>query len=331
MSKTPETTRRAAILLSSLPQRQQTQILSQLPFDQAQVLTEAITSLGEIDTEEKRNVFQQFQKLNPEPEPTKEYRKTRSDAAHTELTDQENTSETPQVSETRIDFDEVLEADSIFGFLEDTTIEQAARALKDEDPQSIAIVLSRLEPSRAARIFLTFDLDWRLAIVRRQAKSTVVSAKVGLSIAKRIRQRLNLESAIEDRKGGLSSLVSMLGCLETTARQTLIDCLTISDLSLARTISQQCIEFDDISKMSDAEIKTLLAGLDTSLIIAAFSQCKPFTLQKMLDNMAPAAAQLAEEEIQQYEAQNNDSVEKAQQQILNIIFEQKNKGSKRAA
>ena len=63
MSDTTSTTRRAAILLSSLPQRQQTQIMSQLPMEQAQALTEAITSLGDIDTQEKRNVFREFQQL----------------------------------------------------------------------------------------------------------------------------------------------------------------------------------------------------------------------------------------------------------------------------
>ena len=229
--------------------------------------------------------------------------------------------------ESKIDFDEIIEADSIFGFLEDISIEQAARALKDEDPQSIAIVLSRLEPSRAARIFLTFDLDWRLAIVRRQAKSTVVSAKVGLSIAKRIRQRLNLESAIEERKGGLSSLVSMLGCVESTARQTLIDCLTISDLSLARTISRQCLEFDDIAKLPGEEIRQLLDGIDTGLMVAALSDCKPLTLQKVLENMAPTAAEIARQEVEAYEPPDAEAVPTAKQQILDIIFEQKNKGN----
>ena len=178
---------------------------------------------------------------------------------------------------------------------------------------------------------MTFDLDWRLAIVRRQAKSTIVSAEVGLSIAKRIRQKLNLESAIEERKGGLSSLVSMLGCLETTARQTLIDCLTISDLSLAKTISQQCLEFDDLAKLSNQEMRTLLQRMDANLLIAAFSQCKPLTLKKMLENMAPTAAELAREEIEAYEPPFADAVPQAQQQILQQVFELKNKGTQRAA
>ena len=323
MSNT-STTRQAAILLSSLPQRQQTQIMSQLPMDQAQILTEAITSLGEIPASEKRQVFQEFQKRNPDSE--LETRLTRSDSAHDDLLNQLKKNADAswnEAPESYIDFDEVVEADSIFGFLEETTVEQAARALKEEDPQSIAIVLSRLEPSRAARIFLTFDLDWRLAIVRRQAKSTVVSAEVGLSIANRIRKKLNLDSAIEDKKGGLSSLVSMLGCLETTARQTLIDCLTISDLSLARTISRQCLTFDDIAKLPDAEIKGLLQGLDTRLVAAAFSECKPLVMRKLLKNMATSAAKLAEQEIENFKPDQADEVANARQQILDIIFEQK--------
>ncbi len=340
--------RSAAVLLSSLPQAQQTEILKSLPVERVQELTDSIAELGSINNDEKRRVLNEFRHQAGEHhfanDDSESQKLVRQDKPHRnvqentqsidEKREETSTSSSPEkpLAELLPIFEEVFEesndrVEGGFDFLASVPLKMAARALKLEDPQTVAIVLSKLTPEVAADLITRFDIDWRMAIIRRLAKPIQLNRKNEAEIRYRLQQRLDLAPQLDGTKGGLFSIVQLLGKMESTTRQTLIDCLTVNDLSLAKKLSQQCIEFDDFSKLTDREVKQLLRVVDTSLLAPAFSRCKHLTRHKLLKNLATEVSTLVKNEINEFLPSTKTEVDNAQKTIMEKIFLMKNEGN----
>ncbi len=138
--------RRTAILLSTLGEATARKMLGNLPPLKRAMLRRTIAELSDVDPLERRQAMREF--LNSaSSQPAKS-------AGHGADVESVSTSEPPTPL-------------SFLGSVPDQTL---LKAIQDEHPQTIAIVLASLRPEQAARLIAKLDTSTRNAAVQRLAK-----------------------------------------------------------------------------------------------------------------------------------------------------------------
>ena len=187
--------------------------------------------------------------------------------------------------------------DDVFGFCEILSPETLASALQPEDPLSIAILLSEVNREQAARTLTCFDIDWRMAIVRRMANLEPGSVATRKAIADRVRGRLQ-DLDEQPASGGFQCVAEILSALDSPTRQTLLDCLAISDLTLARRLSRQCLSLKDLLRCTDQQVREFLGQCDMRYLPLALVDAETNIQRKLYQNMAPPAAKMLRQAVE---------------------------------
>ena len=364
--------RDVAVFLADLPQEQLTQILAQLPLDQAQKISQAITGLGSISDAERSEVIQRFSSESGIPfiaeSATTVMRPVadsdafnRQDPPHTAPISQlkpgtvlaahprphqlpsemqwaaqqadaaDSSAEEPHLPATATRAIPFVEADDeLFSFCEAFAPDLLGAALKLEDPLSIALVLAEINREQAAAVLTEFDIDWRMAIVRRMANLEMMANESRREIADRLRQRL-LEMPAESGPSGFEAVAEILSELDSPTRQTLLDCLAISDLSLARRLSQECRPLTDLLLMSDDQVKQLLHACDLGLLALALVDVDQKIQRRIYQNMATQPAKLLRQAVEDGRQQAPEKRREASLTLLKWISKIRKQADSQAA
>jgi flagellar motor switch protein FliG len=77
--------------------------------------------------------------------------------------------------------------------------------------------------------------------------------------------------------------------------------------------------FDDLCKLSDRDVQSLLKGVETSQWAMALKGASPELKQKILGNLSQRAAAMLTEEMEFLGARRLSEVEAVQQQIVDVV------------
>lgn len=181
--------RRVAIVLSSLPDPTARQLLASLGSDHQRAVRTAIHHLDEVDPLERRRALDGF---------TASIRQGRSslacenDAAEIVLSqvalhrDGARLADRSHANE----HDAMTNESSPLAFLSDVDDDAIAHRIKDEHPQTVAIVLASISARQAARLLSKLGVALRAETMRRLAKMDTPPAEVVEEIAAQLKQKL---------------------------------------------------------------------------------------------------------------------------------------------
>ncbi|HIA20271.1 MAG TPA: hypothetical protein EYN70_12795, partial [Planctomycetaceae bacterium] len=154
MSASPETIRKAAILITTLDQETADHLLEQMTPGQAQIVRNAAMDLGELSSLETTEVIEEFLQSNPA-------------SAGVEL-DQSLADKLVEVSQlVDVDHSPAGEPEPPFLFLHNTETETLTDLLRWEHPQTIAVVLTHLPANQGMDVLVHFPDQLQSQIVQR--------------------------------------------------------------------------------------------------------------------------------------------------------------------
>ena len=148
--------------------------------------------------------------------------------------------------------------------------QQLAKMVQREHPQTIALVLSHVGPSHAAKLLAALPDKLRADVVRRMAVLDQISPDVVNKIAKTLNARLRLggESSLESY-GGVRAVAEVLNRVDSTTSDGILTSIDEEDANLGQTIRNLMFVFDDLLNVDKAALGILLGKLDRKLLVAA--------------------------------------------------------------
>jgi len=223
-----------AALLSSLDQETAVALLSRLPSDLQQQLRAAVSHHGEFSVERQRalseemcHALRQQNGLEPDLAAESESPEQRSDEAQEAPLDECVSGPAP-VSQPAGSLSPG--GTSLGG----SSLDQLARLLQKEHPQTVAAVLSTLVPHRAARLMLAFSPGKQYETVRRIAEMERTDMESLVEVERELREQIEREdNRSRPANDGWQAVQSILMSVDTTARQDIIDNLERFDTKLA--------------------------------------------------------------------------------------------------
>lgn len=296
----------------SLPRETATRLLGCLEPKQIEAVTVEIARLGIVAPEEQEQVLKEFAHANPA---ALMGGKGGLEVAK-ELLEQALGKAAGPALQAIMESVEAIP----FAFLRAVDSQNLITFLVDEHPQTIALILSHLRPAQAAEIIRGLPPERQVAVVKRIATMGQTSPDIIHEVEKGLESRMaSVMSQRLENAGGVSTVAEILNVVDRATERHILDGLAEEDPDLVNDIRRLMFVFEDITKLSDRDIQTVLKHVDNSQWAMALKGASEELKQKILKNMSSRAATLLQEEMEYLGPVRASNVEHVQQQIVDII------------
>ncbi len=302
--------RKAAILLLALPEKEAGLLVSKLEPEQIEAVSIEIARLGNIPWSETKKAAVDFSKSDLANASTGTL-----ESATALVTKAMGKKAAPVL-------DRIARAVQKlpFGFLRGIPLEDLKTFTQDEHPQTIALILSHLPPNQVAELVADLPTIQQAQVIHRMANigstSATVVEKVELGLQGRMVQPLNQSTT---GPSGKDSVAAVLNLVDRMTEVAILDKLSEKDPILVEEIRGLMFVFEDIAKLSNNDIQTLLKNVEMSQWATALKGCGDELRQRILDNLSERAQAVLLEEMEFTGPVRVTDAERTRRQITDIV------------
>ncbi len=207
-----------------------------------------------------------------------------------------------------------------FNMLSRADTSQLVKMLGKEHPQTIALILSHLDPSQTADILEEFSPELREDIAYRIATLGKISPDTLKIVESMIEEIAGISiNQSFSTVGGAKNLAIILNKSAKNLSRELLEKLNERNSELADEVKKVMFVFDDILGIQDRDLQKVLKEIDRKDLATALKIADPKIKDKFLSNMSERAADLLKEEIEYMGKVKLKEVEAAQAKIINVI------------
>ena len=207
-----------------------------------------------------------------------------------------------------------------FEFIRKTEASQLLNFIQDEHPQTIALILSYLNPGQAALIISALPPDRQSDVAKRIAMMDRTSPDVIKEVEKILESKLSsLVNQDYTIIGGVDAVVDILNTVDRSTEKHIMETLEIDEPELADEIRKKMFVFEDILLLDDRAIQRVLREVDNSDLAVALKGANEQVQSAIFNNLSKRLAVMIKEDMEFMGPVRMKDVEEAQQKIVNII------------
>lgn len=204
-----------------------------------------------------------------------------------------------------------------FAYLDAINPKQLSDFIKDESPQTIAVILSHMEANKAADVLQQLEEDVKVKVTMQMATIKDVSPDVVRTISVVLEKKLeSLLSSIVD-VGGVKVVADMLNRLGPKA-QDILKNINGVDTSLATKIKENMFVFEDLLNLESEYIMKILQNVDTADVAVAMKNATEDDMLKITGAMSQRASDRFKEEFEMLTKVKIKDIEAAQRKMLDV-------------
>ncbi|UCG17819.1 MAG: flagellar motor switch protein FliG [Phycisphaerales bacterium] len=304
---------KAAILLLALDPESAAAVLTHLDEDTVEVITREIASLDMVDQEQRGRIIEEFYHTAL----ARKYAETGGMGYAKMLLDRALPPEDANRILQQIEH-QVLQQP--FTFLQKTDGENLLTFIQDEHPQTIALIVAHLPPSKASEILVGLPQAKQLEVVSRVANMDQTNPEMIKEVERGLEMRLSgLVSQTFDKAGGVEAVAEMLNLADRSTEKGILEALESEDPDLVEQIRRLMFVFEDIMLINDKGVQAVLKEIDHDELALALRTANAELKEKIFKNMSERAAQLILEDMEYMGPVRLSDVEAAQQRIVDVV------------
>ena len=206
-----------------------------------------------------------------------------------------------------------------FASLHEAGTEDLLKTIRDEHPQTIALVLAHLPPDRASEVLAGLDHHKRVDVVKRIAGIEQTSSQVIEQVERSLRQRLAAIMGGTIRAGGVSAVAEILNSSHGDLEDEILSELEADSPDLADQIRRVAAIFENLMHASDEDIQAVIEQLDHATISMSLRIARDELKRKVLWNLPQEQAEQIERELAAMEPVAVSAIEQAQQRVAEVV------------
>lgn len=207
-----------------------------------------------------------------------------------------------------------------FDALQKTDPQQLAKFIHSEHPQTIALVLSHLNPPQAAGLLSSLPADLRSDVTLRMASLDQISPEIISKIAVVIGAKLkSLGELSRESYGGVNAVAEMINRLDSNAGREILEFIEKENPALGETIRHLMFVFEDLLLLDVNAVKELLSKVDRKILTVALKGTSDQMKNHMLAGMSQRGGEMLKEDMEALGPIKIKEVEAAQQQIIAVV------------
>ncbi|MBI5728110.1 MAG: flagellar motor switch protein FliG [Ignavibacteriales bacterium] len=207
-----------------------------------------------------------------------------------------------------------------FDVLKKADSTQLVGFLNKEHPQTIALILSHLNPEQTANALKELPDDLRGEVAYRIATLGKISPQTLKQIEKVVDDLAGFSMNQSVSKiGGTKSLATILNRTNVSVSKEILNKIEEIDSDVATEIKRLMFLFDDIVQIQNKDIQRILKEVDRRDLALSLKIAEDKLRDKIFGNMSERAAELLKEELQFMGPIKLKEVEAAQARIVDIV------------
>lgn len=304
---------KAAILLISLGPDVSASVYKHLSEEEIERLTLEISGVGKVDSHDKEAILEEFHNI----------------ALAQDYISQGGIGYAKQVLEKALGTDQATAiinrlTSSLqvrpFDFARKADPGQILNFIQNEHPQTIALILSYLDPTQAGQILSDLPQEVQADIARRIALMDSTSPEI-INEVEQILERKLSATVTQDytQTGGVEAVVDVLNGVDRSTERTILDALEIQDPELAEEIKKRMFVFEDIVTLDGRAIQRVVRESDNEDLKLSLKVASDEVKEIVFRNMSKRMVETFQEEMEYMGPVRLRDVEEAQSRIVAVI------------
>lgn len=191
--------------------------------------------------------------------------------------------------------------------------------LRNEHPQTVALLLSVLENTQAASILAELKEETQVEVVMRMAELDKVSPEILVEIDRVLQEELlSVEGMEGQRLGGVETVAEILNNADRSLEAQILEGVEEQREALAEEIRRLMFVFEDLLGVDDRGIMAILKEVSTDDLKLALKISSDELKDKIFGNMSQRAVEMLKEDMEIMGPTRIKDVEAAQQAIIKI-------------
>lgn len=211
-----------------------------------------------------------------------------------------------------------------FEFLETMLPAQLLELIDGELPQTIALLLAHLRPSKASAVMAGLGEAQRTEVARCIATMGSVAPETVGIVAETLKQRAGAvvsQGKSTEVVGGIQPLVDIINRSDVATERSVLDGLETLDPELAADVRARMLTFVDIVKLERRDIQQILRGVGPGVLAIAMKGAPAVVLDAVRKNVSGRNQEILEAEMANSGPLRASQVDDARAEIIRSIRE----------
>lgn len=309
---------KAGILMMAVGEENATKMFSMMNDDEIKELSNAMANLGKVDSECVERLFMEFS--------------DQMSASGVLVGSYDSTERLLMKALGKERVDSIMEeirgpaGRTTWDKLGNVNEEILASYLKHEYPQTIALVISKIRPDHAARVLTVMPEDLSMEVINRMLLMDSVKKEVIEGIEKTLRTEFMNNISKTQRRDSYEMMADIFNNFDRNTESKFMGELEERDIDSAERIRNLMFTFEDLTKIDQTGIQTLLRNIDKDQLALALKGSSDTLKDLFFGNMSDRASKILMEDMEAMGPVRLKDVDEAQMYIVVSAKDLANKG-----
>ena len=191
-----------------------------------------------------------------------------------------------------------------------------ANYFKNEYPQTVAVVLSKLKSDHAARVLAVLPENFAMEVIMHMLRMEAVQSEVLDSVEKTLRTEFMSNLARTARRDSHEMMADIFNNLDRNAEARFMTGLDERNREAAEKIKQLMFTFDDLNRLDPAGVQVLLRQVDKDQLAIALKGSSDEVKDMFFSNMSERAGKMMREDMEAMGAVRLSDVDESQAAVV---------------
>jgi flagellar motor switch protein FliG len=213
-----------------------------------------------------------------------------------------------------------------FHFLRMHEPTEVLQHLRDEHPQTVALVLAHLPARLGAHLLSGLDAEVRVSVATRLATLERADPTVVARVEEALKSRLGEVRRRSGRRDGVKELADLLNQIDRSTERAIMTELEGMDPALAERVRALMFVFEDLVQLEDRSLQEVLRQIEPQRMATALKGVSSELRETLERNLSERARITIAEEMDLMGAVRLKDVEEAQSEIVRVVHELEKEG-----
>jgi len=201
-----------------------------------------------------------------------------------------------------------------------------ANYLKNEYPQTVAVVLSKIKPEHSARVLGALPEEFAMEVVQRMLRMDSVQKDILDKVEKTLRVEFMSNLARTAKRDAHEYMAEIFNNFDRQTESRFLTALEERSRDSAERIKALMFTFEDLGKLDPGSIQTLLRHVEKDKLALGLKGATDTLRDVFFSNMSERAGKILREDMEAMGPVRLKDVDDAQMRMVNVAKDLANKG-----
>ena len=199
--------------------------------------------------------------------------------------------------------------------------------IRNEHPQTIALILAHIDPGKSAQIIAEFPEPLQQDVILRIADLETVPIAILDEVEDVLRQEIKSQGPVGGRAaGGTGTVAEILNQVDQTTENAIMTKLEEDRPDLSNEVRKLMFVFEDLLNVDNRSFQAILKEVNNDDLTLALKTASEDMRVKVFANLSARAADMIKDDLESMGPTKLSDVEKAQQNILRVAKKLESEG-----